>query len=491
VKKCASCTKDLPDAALHCVFCGAKQPPAPAVQPGLARTAFGYSANDVLDRQGRPMPPPGPAPAGSPAPRSASGQAPSMPPPSGFAATMMPSAPLPPSGFAPTAMQQRSAPPSAPPPMTQPPMMQPPVPPSYPGAQPPNPFVPVTGANAKTMFVQGPPQGFSQQPASPAFLRPNPPPHAMGQTFVPPPQPMPIAVPVPVRSPQVPMMAIPASQPPPYFASQGSRVIRPIDPWRDSLRAMMFLWGIALLAAFATPLTTSPSLSFNWKLVLDGVGSARLPPLILAAVGFLSVVLAFIPMPTAARGVIATMLGLGGIAVPIALKGVPPWQALVPMIGVLVLVPGLLIRHEYRDSIVARLLVTLGVLGVLAPLLVPQNDVIPLVSVFKGLVDLPGAQKIERALILGLIVVTVISLLAWLPAPVTGGAKVWAWLVILWPLVTHVTGILLAGHVGDQVSASPSNAIVPWVAGGPLGVGTAYAVIAGYGFASVIGRQIE
>ena len=30
VKKCASCTKDLPDAALHCVFCGAKQAPAPA-----------------------------------------------------------------------------------------------------------------------------------------------------------------------------------------------------------------------------------------------------------------------------------------------------------------------------------------------------------------------------------------------------------------------------------------------------------------------------
>jgi len=61
VKKCASCTKDLPDAALHCVFCGAKQPPAPAVQAGLAKTAFGYSANEVLDNvRGRPQPPPGP-----------------------------------------------------------------------------------------------------------------------------------------------------------------------------------------------------------------------------------------------------------------------------------------------------------------------------------------------------------------------------------------------------------------------------------------------
>src|SRR5258706_9266722 len=71
VKKCASCTKDLPEAALHCVFCGAKQPPAPAVQPGLAKTAFGYS-NEMMEQlkqsggqaptpyQQRPQPPSSP-----------------------------------------------------------------------------------------------------------------------------------------------------------------------------------------------------------------------------------------------------------------------------------------------------------------------------------------------------------------------------------------------------------------------------------------------
>ena len=53
VKKCASCTKDLPEAALHCVFCGAKQPPAPAVQPGLAKTAFGYS-NEMMEQLRQP-----------------------------------------------------------------------------------------------------------------------------------------------------------------------------------------------------------------------------------------------------------------------------------------------------------------------------------------------------------------------------------------------------------------------------------------------------
>src|ERR1041385_1528255 len=55
VKKCSNCSKDLPEAALHCVFCGAKQAAAPAVQPGLAKTAFGYSANEVMQQLGNPQ----------------------------------------------------------------------------------------------------------------------------------------------------------------------------------------------------------------------------------------------------------------------------------------------------------------------------------------------------------------------------------------------------------------------------------------------------
>jgi hypothetical protein len=288
------------------------------------------------------------------------------------------------------------------------------------------------------------------------------------------------------------MMAIPAAQPPPYFSSsQTSRVIRPIDPWRDSLRAMMFLWGVALLAAFATPLRTSPDLVFNWKTILDGAGTARLPPLMLAAVGFLGVVVAFIPMPSAARGLIAGVLGLGGIAVPIALVGVPPWQALAQMIGVIVLIPGLIIRNDYRDSILPRLLVTLGVIGFLLPYLVPQGGAIPLVSVFKALIDLSGSQRVAPILQLAAITLVVISLLAWLPAPATGAAKVWAWFLILWSLITHVTALVLQGHLGDAVSASPYNAIVPWIAGGAAGLGAAYLVLVGYGFAALFGRQLE
>lgn len=299
-------------------------------------------------------------------------------------------------------------------------------------------------------------------------------------------------MPAPVPARPVPIMPIPASQPPPYLASQtASRSIRPLEPWRDGLRAWMFLGGVALLAAFAVPLHTSPALQFHWNTILDGQGMARLPPLLLGAIGLLGIVLALLPMPVAPRGLIATLLGLAGIAVPIALIGVPPWQALAPLIGVVLLVPGLLVRNEYRDALVARLFVTVGVIGILLPFLVPQHDAIPLVSVFKRLIDLPGAQKVEPALDLCLITVVVMSLLAWLPSPVTGGAKVWAWLLILWALFTHVIHVVLAGSLGAAISGAPNQTILAWVAGGALGAGSAYLVIIGYGLASVIGKQLE
>lgn len=480
MKKCASCTKDLPDAALHCVFCGAKQPPAPAVQQGLGKTAFGYSANDILEqvKQGRPQ-------------RPAPGQ---QPPPLATAPTMA-QAPL---------SMPRPQPPSAPTPMA-------PASPSAPpyAAGPQGGFIPQSSANAKTMFVQAaPPQGPAMpSPPAPGYPQPGYPqprypqpgypqssPPAALPTLVPPvPQAKTVPAPAPVRQPQAPIMAIPAAQPPPYLASQtASRAIRPIDPWQDSLRAMMFLWGLALLAAFATPLVTAPQLVFHWTAILDGEGTARLLPLTLGAVGLLGVILAVIPMPTAPRGLLAAVLALGGIAVPIALGDrLPPWQVLAPLIGVVLLVPGLLIRDEYRDALLPRLLVTLGVLGILAPALIPQNNAIPLVSVFKELIDQPGTQKVAPALKLGMLTIVVMSLLAWLPSPATGAAKLWAWLVILWALIVHVVNVALAGNLGDAISHSPNATLVSWVAGAGGAPGPAYLVLVGYGLAALLGRQLE
>jgi hypothetical protein len=291
-------------------------------------------------------------------------------------------------------------------------------------------------------------------------------------------------------------MRIPAAQPPPYRASPDmAHASRPIEPWRDSLRLMMFVWGVALLAAFATPLHTSPAMVFQWNLILDGQGTARLPPLLLAAIGLLSVIVAGIPMPPPARGLIAAVLGLAGVVVPIALVGMPPWQLLTAMAGTLVLVPGLLVRSEYRDAALPRILVTLGALGILMPFLLPQGGAIPLVNVFKGLVDLPGVQKIAPVLALSSIVIVVLSLLAWLPAPATGAATLWAWLLILWALIVHVTELVVRGNLGDAVTSSPNAALVSWISGssaaGAIALGSAYLVLVGYGLASVVGKQLE
>jgi len=267
---------------------------------------------------------------------------------------------------------------------------------------------------------------------------------------------------------------------------------RPIEPWRDSTRLMMFLWGVALLVAFATPIQTNPKLIFLWTTLLEGTGTTRLPILTIAAVGLLSLIIAAVPMQSTPRGLIAALLGLAGIAVPIALVGVPPWQALSFMIGALVLVPGLLVREEYRHATLPRILVTAGAVGILIPFLVPQGGAIPLVAVFKGLFDHPGVGKVEPILQLALIVIVVMSLLAWLPAPVSGGAKVWAWFLILWSLIVHVTMLVVGGNIGDAIKASPNHALLPWITGGGgIALGSAYLALVGYGLASVVGKQLE
>ena len=496
MKKCASCIKDLPDAALHCVFCGAKQPPAPAAQ-GLAKTAFGYSASDVVDQlrqqgagQARPSTPP---PAYSPPP------APAYNPPS--------AAPPPRPASAPVVTPRPQVPPySSPPPMGLP-TVQPPRPgptgpspsgPAYPSG-PPATFVPASAANAATLFVPGrspqPPQlaaTMVPQTDGGSFGRPQPPQPQMSPTVVAPPRP-----PTPQPAPQMPpQMRIPAAQPPPYLAAQtASRAGRPIEPWKASLRLMMFVWGVGLLAVFATPLETSPKLVFYWTLILEGAGTARLPPLMLAAVGVLSMLVAGIPMQPAARGLLAAILGLAGIVVPVALTGLPAWQPLLVMIGTVVIIPSLLLRSDYRDAALPRVLVTIGALGVLLPYLVPTHGAIPLVGIFKSLVELPGAQKVAPALAFGQVVIVVMSLLAWLPSPVTGAAMLWAWLLILWSLVMKLALVLVGGNLVAVVTSKPNETLVSWISGGGIGIGlglgAAYLVLVGYGVASVVGKQLE
>ena len=73
-----------------------------------------------------------------------------------------------------------------------------------------------------------------------------------------------------------------------------------------------------------------------------------------------------------------------------------------------------------------------------------------------------------------------------MPGPATGGAKVFAWLLILWPtLITQFVMLLVQGHLGDVVKDSPFRATMEWAPA------AAYFVLVSYGLATVFGKQLE
>ncbi len=304
-------------------------------------------------------------------------------------------------------------------------------------------------------------------------------------------------MPAPLSAAPIPSAA------PPYLASRtGARAGRPIEPWKDSLRLLMFIWGGALIAAFMVPIATEPDLTFWFQVIIDGEGSAKLPPLLMAAVGLLSIVLAAIPTSPSPRGLIAALLGLSGILIPELLMlskgdfGLGQIIQLVSLLGYLMLVPGLLLRSEYQDSIMPRIMVTIGALCVLASYLIPQGEGgLPIVGLFEMLIDAPGKAKVGAILFLGPALLALASLLVWLPAPGSAGSKVLAWLWILWGAILLYTALLVDGNIGKVVERSPYTALVSWVAGGGIGGiplhGAAYLALTGWGLATVLGKKLE
>ncbi len=288
----------------------------------------------------------------------------------------------------------------------------------------------------------------------------------------------------------------------PYLKSRTpAKAGRPIEPWKDTLRLMMFIWGGALLVAFMVPVVTKPDLGFWFQVIIDGEGTQKLFPLLMAAVGLLSIVLAAIPTSPSPRGLIAALLGLSAILIPQLLAfsdgeiGITQIMQLVQLVGVLTIIPGLLLRSEYQDSIMPRIMVTIGAVCVLAAFLVPQGDSLPIVNLFEMLIDGPGKLKIAGILFLIPAILALLSLLVWLPAPGGAGAKVYAWLWILYGAIVIYTALLVDGNIGHAVEKSPYKALVSWVAGGGIRelpiYGSAYLVLVGFGLATVLGKKLE
>ena len=132
----------------------------------------------------------------------------------------------------------------------------------------------------------------------------------------------------------------------------------------------------------------------------------------------------------------------------------------------------------------ARILVTVGVAATLLPYLIPEHGTIPLVGIFKGLIDLPGEAKLIPIVLIVHIVLIVMCLLAWMPGPATAAAKPLAWAVIFYPVFLFVLDLLLRGHIDKVITGAPGM-LLTWVPG------VLYAVLLGYGGATVIGKQLE
>lgn len=277
----------------------------------------------------------------------------------------------------------------------------------------------------------------------------------------------------------------PAVASPPYLASQtADRSQRPIDPYRDSLRLVLFVFGILLIGAFCTPLSGAPS--FHWNTILDAAQmEAKLPALFLAVVGVMAIVLASLPLPSAVRGILSALFAAAALLTPLLSVGFPPWRPALTLFAPLLLLPGLLLRQEYRAQLLPRLLVTVGALAILAAVAIPEQGQVPLLGLVDRVIDLPGTAKVQPILGLLLLLFVLLSLLAWLPAPSSGGAKLLAWLLIFFPAALHFQGLILGESLVDAIKAAPYQAAMGWAPE------VAYPAVLAYGLSAALGKIFE
>jgi hypothetical protein len=397
----------------------------------------------------------------------------------------------------------RPANPSSPPPM---------------GYAPGN-LAPMAGAQAPTMAFDGPPPGvrptspsqpmpMGAGPSAPLSTGPQAPlgtapthaqPQAIGQgprPHSPSSHPMPAGAYAPVQTstpPPVAPMPIGGLQQTQPQGNPYAHDNTPVEPWKDSLRTVMFIWGALILVAFALPLSTE-HLMFRWDAILHGEGIAKLGPLVIAAVGLLSILVGAIPMAPAARGTIALLLGLAGVFVPIFAGTIPDWEAFLPIVGVILVTTGLVVRSEYRASIAPRIITTIGVIASLFLSIVPlHGGSPPIVHLFDGFGDGGAAGLIMQILGILWVLVFVLALLVWLPSSSNGLGAPLAWVILLFPFVITVAGLFLMGNPSD-ITGSPAIG-AQWILGfggkGASFLGSGYLALISYGAASVLGKSLE
>jgi hypothetical protein len=517
VKQCIQCDKQVPDTAMHCVFCGAKQ--QMPEQAGLAKTVMGFAAADVIQQLKQAAPQATPAPAPSPQP-SGSNPVPGQAPASGFGPAPGSAAPgqpatanaatlyAPANSFGPS-HAPAAAPAQEPMPAHMAKTMAAPVPANLPPMAGPS-VAPISAQSPSASAPSYPPQG-QPGPGYPPQGQPMPgyPPQGQPMPGYPPQgQPMPgyppQGQPMPGYPPQGQPMPAPghpggpghhpgmtaqvSPQQPPYLASQTpQRMGAPQEPWAGTLETLMLIFGIALVFCFVLPWAMLPSTTFSWDVISTASGKGKLLPLLIAGTGVLAVVLSRLPLAMGARGLAAAFLGFTPIAL-VALVLAPSVTAgsALELASALTLIAGLLLRSEYPNSMLPRLVVTIGAAALLIASFIAEPT---LVDQFKGIGDAPGKAKL--GVIIGLMpyVLAVVGLLlTWMPTNSASGTHIIAWLLIIWPLVDSLVNNL-ALHEGGKLGDYIKVALMPvfWL---PITV-VAWSALTGYGVATALGKALE
>jgi hypothetical protein len=535
VKNCIACATELPDSAVHCGACGKKQPPAPMAIPTISKgsdkatsalpgiavppanngamTQMGYSADELKAHlkagasspQGQNQPTPV-APVVAPranaltdvrAPHDAltigpdAGFAPYVPParldserqvtspvaPADHGAkspVFASTAPLVPSS-APTMVAQayvmtpaiaaNAAPPARDPRMASTiieqidPSSLPTIAPQsqlQPQLQQQSPFAPVVSPAA--FAATAVPVASSQEPSGSVPLTP-----AVFQAQVFQPQ----------------SNATPLDQP---IAARLSLSVG--DDLRSPYSAVCLVMGIVSLLYWLIPPSISP-MRFSWE-ALGGNGpmTFKFISLFPAIIGVVGILLAIVPAPTVARGIIGALLCIGAIVAPLTVDADMnlDWVLKIGgLVGPIVVIAGLIYRDAFRSSMLGRIVTVIGALISVAVVVIPRNDSMPLVEMFRGLVG-DGGDKMQTFFALVPVVLIILAVfLVWIPSPSAAGAKSIAWLLILWVLAATVSKLIAVGHIADVVKSTPS-AFLAWA---PV---AAIFAIGGYGLAAAFGK---
>jgi hypothetical protein len=483
---CPKCSKPVTEGAAHCGYCGNKLSPPIAEK----KTVFGYAAMKMpaasqpepQPRQqpaAQPRPQPQPTPAAQPAqpqPRPApqavapAHAAPAAPPPEDAMAKTQFATPPAPAPVQPTHTSQDGLPAPASLRRSQP------YPAAAPAHQPPAAAAaaavpPTVVSDAVTPSPAAiPPTMFAA--AAPVVAAPAEPPAAAVEPAAkkePPPKPK--------KEPK------PKKAPKPLLASESLEADRaPVEPGKGAMRVLMILGGLLLAGLFCAPFSgAGDKLLFSWDLLKGQEGIQFISTIYLAAGGVIFIAAGLLPLPYIIRAMTATLFALAPIGIAMAGVGAE-WRALALFVIVVLLPAALFHRARYRSSILARILVGLGVLGVLATLLIPIGSSVPLVQVFDGLGSVSAEQAIPKLLPLVLLLLAVLSLLAFLPSSMTGLTGIWAVLVILYlPVVAWYQAMLQTSpsHIFQTLHTFyPGLALLIYVMLASFGLSQVFAKIA-------------